>query len=456
MERLISVVKIFRVSQLNNFLSRRTMATKLDSPQFKSLFCPELESLSQLFGNNNYELRIAGGAVRDLLQNKTPADIDLATTATPEQMKKMFNDAGVRMLNVKGEEHGTITARINDKENYEVTTLRIDKVTDGRHAEVEFTTDWLVDANRRDLTINSMFLGLDGIVYDFFNGRQDLEERKVRFVGDSVQRIQEDYLRILRYFRFYGRISQEENAHDEDTIEAIKQNVEGMARISGERIWTEWKKILIGRFGGDLTSRMVEVGLGPHIGLPTNPNVTELKSVCNKALENNVELQSASLLASLLNSQEDVMALHGRLKLSGFERDLCLFIVTHREDKPDPKPLRPYQWLEVDSKRQKDTRQFIEEVLKYRGDLELLELYREWEAPKFPVTGHHLKEGGCPPGKLMSVVMGKLKEKWKMADFQIELDDLLKAIPEVLEDVDVTKFQDRSKKGKKKDKALFI
>jgi len=427
------------------------MATKLDSPQFKSLFCPELESLSQLFLKNNYEIRIAGGAVRDLLQNKTPADIDLATTATPDQMKKMFNDAGVRMLNMKGEEHGTITARINDKENYEVTTLRIDKVTDGRHAEVEFTTDWLLDANRRDLTINSMFLGLDGSVYDFFNGTQDLADKKIRFVGDAVGRIQEDYLRILRYFRFYGRISEESNAHDEDTLEAIKQNVDGMARISGERIWIELKKILIGRFAGDLTARMVEVGLGPHIGLPSNPNIVELKSVFARSQENKVELQSATLLASLLNSQEDVMALHGRLKLSGFERDLCLFVVTHREDKPDPKPLRPYQWLEVDAKsKPKDTRQFIEEVLKYRGDLELLELYREWEAPKFPVTGHHLKESGCPPGKLMSVVLGKLKEKWKLADFQVELADLLKAIPEVLEDVDVTKFEDRSKKGKKR------
>jgi len=424
---------------------------KLDSPEFRGLFCPELESLSQLFAANNYEIRIAGGAVRDLLQNKTPADIDLATTATPDQMKKMFTDAGVRMLNTTGEKHGTITARINEKENYEVTTLRIDKVTDGRHAEVEFTTDWVLDANRRDLTINSMFLGMDGSVYDFFKGKEDLEERKVRFVGDAEGRIQEDYLRILRYFRFYGRIAEEASAHEDDTIEAIKQNVEGMQRISGERIWTEWRKILSGRFAGELTAKMVEVGLGPYIGLPTNPNLEELKSVWIRAQKNNIELKSPTLLASLLNSQEEVMALHGRLRLSGFERDLCLFIVTHREDKHDPNPLRPYQWLEVDAKsKPKDTRQFIEEVLKYRGDLELLELYRKWEAPRFPVTGHHLKEHGCPPGKLMSVVMGKLKEKWKQADFEIQLEDLLKAIPEVVENIDVTKFEDRSKKGKRK------
>ena len=104
--------------------------------------------MSGIFSKHGHELRIAGGAVRDLLMDKTPTDIDFATTATPEQMKEMFNREEVRMINNQGEKHGTITARIHDKENYEVTTLRIDKVTDGRRAEVEFTTDWEVDANR--------------------------------------------------------------------------------------------------------------------------------------------------------------------------------------------------------------------------------------------------------------------------------------------------------------------
>lgn len=96
---------------------------------------------------------------RDLLMGMKPKDLDFATTATPDQMKNMFNEKNIRMINTKGEKHGTITPRINDKENFEVTTLRIDVVTDGRHAEVQFTTDWLLDALRRDLTINSMFLG---------------------------------------------------------------------------------------------------------------------------------------------------------------------------------------------------------------------------------------------------------------------------------------------------------
>lgn len=170
----------------------------LDTPEFQSIFTPELHDLAALFKKYNYEIRVAGGAVRDIVMGMQPKDLDFATTATPTQMKEMFTKEEIRMINMNGEKHGTITSRINDKENFEVTTLRIDVVTDGRHAEVEFTTDWLLDASRRDLTINSMFLGLDGKVYDYFYGYEDLLKRRVAFVGDPAQRICEDFLRIFR------------------------------------------------------------------------------------------------------------------------------------------------------------------------------------------------------------------------------------------------------------------
>ena len=166
----------------------------------KSIFTPELDVLASLFKKNNYEIRIAGGAVRDILMGLVPKDLDFATTATPNQMKEMFNKEEIRMINTNGERHGTITSRINDKANFEVTTLRIDIVTDGRRADVQFTTDWLLDASRRDLTVNSMFLDLDGKVYDFFYGYDDVQKRRIAFVGDPAKRICEDFLRILRYF----------------------------------------------------------------------------------------------------------------------------------------------------------------------------------------------------------------------------------------------------------------
>lgn len=174
---------------------------KLSSPEFHSIFTEDLKSLVTLFEKYGYEIRVAGGAVRDLLMAIPPKDLDFATTATPTEMKDMFTKENIRMINMNGEKHGTITPRINDNSNFEVTTLRIDVVTDGRHAEVQFTTNWLLDALRRDLTINSMYLGLDGSVYDYFYGYDDLKKRRIAFVGDAVTRIQEDYLRILRYFR---------------------------------------------------------------------------------------------------------------------------------------------------------------------------------------------------------------------------------------------------------------
>lgn len=134
------------------------MTETIDSPEFQAVLTDDLKYLFSLFHKYKYELRIAGGAVRDLLMGKTPHDVDFATTATPDQMKEMFVNEDIRMLNTNGEKHGTITVRLNDKENYEITTLRIDMVTDGRHAEVVFTHDWKLDANRRDLTVNSIFL----------------------------------------------------------------------------------------------------------------------------------------------------------------------------------------------------------------------------------------------------------------------------------------------------------
>ena len=209
---------------MKNLSSDYANVFKVDSEKMKTIVTPELLKLVDIFKDHNYEIKIAGGAVRDLVSGeKIPDDIDLATTATPEEMKTMFTKEEIRMINVEGgEKHGTITARIDDKFNFEVTTLRIDKVTDGRHAEVEFTKDWQIDAERRDLTVNSMFLNMDGTVVDFFDGRKDLQNNRIAFVGSAEKRIQEDYLRILRYFRFYGRLCELENEHEEETMNAIR------------------------------------------------------------------------------------------------------------------------------------------------------------------------------------------------------------------------------------------
>ena len=178
--------------------------------------------------------------------------------------------------------------------------------------------------------------------------------------------------------------------------------------------------------------------MGPFIGLSPDPNVDELMKVWNKSEAIGMRLQPMALLASLLRSEAEVMSLHNRLKLSCIERDLGLFIVANRNVELNPTlPLQPYQWLAVDSRAKlQDTRLFVEQLLLYRGEVDLIEQFKMWEMPKFPVKGDQLKQAGCPTGRLMSVVMNKLKNLWKESNFESSTDELVQAIPGILESID--------------------
>ncbi|XP_017874753.1 PREDICTED: CCA tRNA nucleotidyltransferase 1, mitochondrial [Drosophila arizonae] len=403
---------------------------KVDSAEFHSIFTPELEALVAMFKKYDYELRIAGGAVRDILMNIKPKDIDFATTATPEQMKEMFGKEEVRLINAKGEKHGTITPRIHNKENFEVTTLRIDVRTDGRHADVVFTTDWQLDANRRDLTINSMFLGFDGTVYDYFYGYEDLQQRRVVFVGDADVRIKEDYLRILRYFRFYGRIAERPDCHDKATLAAIKANAEGLARISGERIWAELQKIVVGNFNRELILEMNNCGLLQQCGLPIHPNLEEFERVCVDLKHFHEPHYPILYLIGLLHSSEQAMKLHERLKLSAYERDLALFITQQRERvNSEYVCLRDYQKLCLQPYAKRD---YVEQLLKYANKLELFAQLKEWQMPSLPINGNTLKPYGLA-GKQVGVVLNELRLLWADSDFTLSAEQLLEKMPAILE-----------------------
>ncbi|XP_026745361.1 CCA tRNA nucleotidyltransferase 1, mitochondrial-like [Trichoplusia ni] len=413
---------------------------KLESEEFKSIFTPEVAALKSLFDKYKYEIRVAGGAVRDLLMGLSPKDLDFATTATPQEMKDMFTTENIRMINANGEKHGTITARINDKESFEVTTLRVDIVTDGRHAEVIFTTDWKLDANRRDLTINSMFLGFDGSVYDYFFGYEDLQKRRIAFVGDSDKRIKEDYLRIMRYFRFYGKIADKPDNHEEEILKVIKNNVGGLQNISGERIWCELKKMLQGNYAGSLLKTMIDVDVGKYMGLPSNPNLEELERVMKRA--EHLNLHPMSYLAALLTDLDQVTVLHSRLKFSSYDRDLAYFLVEHRVDKVAERPLLPYEKLVLNTKiKQKDAIEYVREVLKYRGDENLLEQFNKWEVPRFPISGKMLKEAGVPPGRMYGPIISKIKEMWIDNEYKQSEAELVKIIPNIIEEFSNNKIK---------------
>ncbi|XP_048346764.1 CCA tRNA nucleotidyltransferase 1, mitochondrial [Sphaerodactylus townsendi] len=406
-------------------LWRHLTTMKVWSPEFQSLFTPGLKSVAELFDKAKHELRIAGGAVRDLLNGRTPQDVDFATTATPTQMKEMFQSAGVRMINNRGEKHGTITARLHEQ-NFEITTLRIDLITDGRHAEVEFTTDWEKDAERRDLTINSMFLGLDGTLYDYFNGYEDLKNNKVRFVGHADQRVKEDYLRILRYFRFYGRIAEQPGDHDSQTLGAIKENAKGLAGISGERIWMELKKIVTGNHVNHLVRLMYDLEVAGYLGLPISGSLKEFDTVCKNV--HNLFPKPMTVLTSLFKVPDDVLKLDLRLKISKDEKNLGLFLLKHRRDltkaSDAAEPLKPYQDYVIDS-REPDATSKVCELLKYQGEEHLLKEMQDWSIPAFPVSGHDLRRMGISSGKEIGTYLQQLRDQWKKSGYQMDKDELL-------------------------------
>jgi tRNA nucleotidyltransferase/poly(A) polymerase len=188
----------------------------------------------------NSEIRYVGGCVRKIINKEKVDDIDLAVNLKPTDVCEALKQKNIKYYE-SGIEHGTITALI-DNVKFEITSLRKDIDTDGRHAKVQFSDNWKEDASRRDFTINSIYADIEGSLFDPFNGKKDLENGKVSFIGDIEIRIKEDYLRVLRYIRFY--LDYSKNKHDPKTIRMIKKNLSGLSNISSERLLDEFEKLL--------------------------------------------------------------------------------------------------------------------------------------------------------------------------------------------------------------------
>ncbi|MEA2775075.1 MAG: poly(A) polymerase, partial [Acetobacteraceae bacterium] len=251
------------------------------------------------------DARVVGGAVRDGLANRPVADIDLATPSPPEAVIAALRDAGVKVV-ATGLAHGTVTAVV-DGHGFEVTTLRRDVETDGRHAVVAFTADWRQDASRRDFTMNAMSIARDGTLFDYFGGNADLHAGRVRFVGDPATRIAEDYLRILRFFRFYARFGHV--PPDAATLQALRAGIPGLARLSVERVWNELHRILAAPDPVAAVEQMDRLGIWTTV-------VSEASAVSRlSGLPADPVLRLAAMLTG------DPLALALRLKMSNEDRD---------------------------------------------------------------------------------------------------------------------------------------
>ena len=202
-----------------------------------------IEKIFNLIANfsEKGEIRYVGGSIRKIINNEKVDDIDLATNLNPEKVCEILKENKVSFFE-SGIEHGTITAKIDDHK-FEITTLRKDVSTDGRHAKVQFTSNWEEDASRRDFTINAIYADIEGRIFDPLNGMLDLQNGIIKFIGSPEERIQEDYLRILRYVRFFLNYSKID--HDDDLKKIIKQNINGISKISSSRLLDELKKLIL-------------------------------------------------------------------------------------------------------------------------------------------------------------------------------------------------------------------
>lgn len=253
-----------------------------------------------------------------------------------------------------------------------------------------------------------------------------MKNKKVRFVGQAKQRIEEDYLRILRYFRFYGRIVDKPGDHDPETLAAIAENAKGLAGISGERIWVELKKILLGNHVNHLMHLIYDLNVAPYIGLPVDASLEEFNRVSK-----NVEGFSAkpmTILASLFKVQDEVTKLDLRLKISKEEKNLGLFIIKNRKElvkaTENSDPLKPYQDFVIDC-REPDVTTRVCELLKYQGEHDLLQQMEHWTVPPFPVSGHDIRRVGISSGKEIGLLLQQLRDQWKKSGYRLDKEELL-------------------------------
>ena len=404
------------------------MATgKLRSENFKSILTEDvmkvadvIRSVKRSDNGEEHEVRLVGGAVRDLLMDRQPKDIDLASTMLPDDMYKLCVASGFRTI-ATGLKHGTITVVTEEGQNIEITSLRVDKETDGRHAVVQYTTDWRQDAARRDLTINAMSLGLDGCLYDYFNGEQDILDRRVQFVGNPVQRIQEDYLRILRYFRFHGRIANDPLVHEDITMSAIRQAKEGLRQVAVERIFVEILALLRGRNAAGELRSMYECGVAEIIGLPMPGNMDQFEQVQRYQTESGRGPSPLPLLVAL-HDTDHLLPFAERWKLSLAERRLLLFVAEYRREH---QMLKFYKDLLTTT--HPASKVHIAEVLVYQGRLELAEAIEAWEVPTMPLNGSVLKKRGLKTGPEMGIYLSKLRVAWQDSNYTLTADELLQS-----------------------------
>ena len=416
--------KIFFRSRNLDYISQNLINLTTQTPA-KRIF----EALNTY--SESSEVRYVGGCVRKIIKKETVDDIDLATNLVPSEVCDALKKQNINFYET-GIQHGTITAIIDDHK-YEITSLRKDVSTDGRHAKVEFSSDWKEDAARRDFSINSIYSDKDGNLFDPYNGKKDLESGNINFIGDSENRIKEDYLRILRYVRFF--INYSNQSHDLNIIKKIKKNIGGVSKLSSERLLDEFKKLtrsnaFLKIFNDKISLELIE------IIFPQLKNLENFKKLNSHAIDNLAKVDFIFLLSLLIVDGSD---------------NTDYFLYKFNISKKDQKRLKSIDFFYKENVSIKNFneknfnkifyyngKQTVIDIINYKlftsskvekKLLKLLETYKDKVIPTLPIDASTLMtKYNIAEGKMLGNKLKLIEEIWVQNSFQISEKQIQKII----------------------------
>ena len=381
--------------------------------------------------SENSEVRYVGGCIRKIIKKEIVDDIDLATNLKPNEICSALKKNEIDFYET-GVEHGTITAII-DENKYEITSLRKDVATDGRHADVEFSLDWKEDAERRDFTINSIYADKEGNLFDPHDGKKDIEDGSIKFIGNAEDRIQEDYLRILRYIRFFLNYSN--HKHNPEIIKIIKRNIEGVSQLSSERLLDEFKKLtksngFLKLFKDKESLELIE------IIFPQLKNLHDFKKLNSHALNNMFKVDFIFLLSLMIVDGTD---------------NADYFMYKFNISKKDQKRLKLIDFFYKENVNIKNFteknfykifyfngRQAVLDIINFKlfkinktekNLIKLIEIYQNKVMPTMTIGANVLMtKYNIPEGKILGNKLKMLEEFWVKNGFQISDKQINKII----------------------------
>ncbi len=419
--------------RMNKILDIDTLIKKVKFLLFPFYKSPEIRKIFQILEKDQLkEKRVAmfvGGCVRKYLLGEEVDDIDIATVLSPKEIKNKFNNTDVKVIDT-GIDHGSVTLLLN-KKKFEITTLRKDLLTDGRHAQVSFTDDWKLDSERRDFTINAIYLDIKGKVYDPQLGLNDLKRGIVKFIGDPNKRIEEDYLRIIRFIRFSIQYNHQD--FEKSTLEALKLNLNGIKNLSKERIFNELTKILhLKNFKDIIRNNNLK-----EIFSLIFPELKYLERLKKKDIfpRNTIIPFEVLIAIILLDESNNYEYFCHKYKVSNIVKEklgyLHKALNNYLNDIYYFKKNLKKNIYYLSKKKLKDFNIlvfFIFQKISVKKFLEVLDNINQTSVPNFNIDGKFLLNRGLAEGKEIGVVLNELEKIWLENNFALSDEKMMKVI----------------------------